>query len=167
MLLRALPALAVIFGFFLGSEPTHAACTDAAVPGVDWRRCVLDNRDLQGIGISGARLRDASFVRTDLSGSDLSGVDGFRAKFMSAKLANVRFDGARLSEADLTKADLTGASFKGADLRRARLFRAILRGADLTDARMKGADLFEADLSGAIWIDGQKLCAEGSIGQCN
>ena len=56
---------------------------------------------------------------------------------------------------------------KRADLRRARLFRAILRGADLTEARMTGADLLNADLSGATWSDGQTVCTEGSIGQCN
>ena len=62
---------------------------------------------------------------------------------------------------------VTGASLIGADLRRARLFRAILRNANLTDARLKGADLARADLSGATWTDGERICAEGSIGRCN
>ena len=32
--------------------------------------------------------------------------------------------------------------------------------------RMRGADLHYADLSGATWVDGKKICAEGSIGRC-
>jgi uncharacterized protein YjbI with pentapeptide repeats len=47
------------------------------------------------------------------------------------------------------------------------MFRAILRDADLTDAQLTGADMTRADLSGATWTDGQRVCAEGSVGRCN
>ena len=166
---RALIAgfLATISALGLGVVGAEAACTDPARPGVDWSRCYFEERNLAGVDISSGRLRDARFNRTDLSNSNLTGIDGRRAKFITANLAGTRFDKARLTEADFTKADLTAASFRGADLRRARLFRAILRGADLTAARMNGADLLNADLSGATWSDGQTVCAEGSIGQCN
>jgi uncharacterized protein YjbI with pentapeptide repeats len=52
-------------------------------------------------------------------------------------------------------------------LRRARFFRANLRGADLSGARTGGADMLNADLSGARWTDGKRVCAEGSLGQCD
>ncbi|HRJ60682.1 MAG TPA: pentapeptide repeat-containing protein [Azospirillaceae bacterium] len=42
-----------------------------------------------------------------------------------------------------------------------------MQGGDLTDARLHGADLRQTDFSGARWIDGRKICAEKSIGQCN
>ncbi len=145
----------------------RAACTDPPAPEVNWQRCILDGEGLVGVDLSGARLRDGSFFRSDLSGSDLSGTNAFRAKFVNAKLREARLDGAKLSEADFTKADLRGASLKGADLRRAHFFRADLRGADLTGARLRGADLTRADLSGATWIDGTRICAEGSQGRCN
>ena len=74
--------------------------------------------------------------------------------------------GVSVGEADFTRADLTGASFREADLLRTRFFRAKLREADFTGARMRGTDFLNADLSGALWIDGQRRCAEGSIGQC-
>ncbi len=145
----------------------QAACTDPPGPKVNWQRCRFDGLDLKGVELTSARLRDGSFFRADLTGSDLSKTSAFRAKFVNAILRNAKLDGAKLSEADFTKADLTGASLVGADLRRVQLFQANLRDANLTDARLRGADLTEADLSGTTWIDGKRVCAEGSIGRCN
>jgi uncharacterized protein YjbI with pentapeptide repeats len=139
---KTLIAVLAFAGACLVSGPALAGCTDAAAPGVDWSRCYLDGKDLRNVDLTGAWLRSASFNRADLSDSNLSEVDGFRAKFVSAMATN-------------------------AHLRHARFFRANLRGADLTGARMRGADLLNADLSGATWTDGEKVCAEGSIGQCN
>lgn len=152
---------------FLVSTGAVAGCTDPAAPGVNWRRCYHDGRDLGAVDLSGAQLRDATFQRSLLDGGNLDGIDGFRAKFFSASMTGVSLNGSRLFEADLTKADLTGASLRDADLRNARLVNAILRETDLTGARLAGADLRNADLSGAIWVDGARICADGSIGQCN
>ncbi|MBF0094731.1 MAG: pentapeptide repeat-containing protein [Alphaproteobacteria bacterium] len=148
-------------------SPAGAACTDPAAPGVEWRRCYHDGRSLVGVDLTEAMLRDATFQRSDLSRVNLSGASGFRAKLISTTMAGAILDRSVFSEADFTKADLTGASLRDADVRRARFYHAILRGADLTGLRMDGADLSEADLSGATWIDGKRLCAQGSIGQCN
>ena len=150
-----------------GADPALAACTDPPEPGVNWQRCVFDGLEFFGVDLKGARLRDASFYRANLSGSDLSGISGFRAKFVNTVMREAKLDGAKLSEADFTKADLTGASLAGADLRRVRFFDAILREADLSGARLTGADLTRADLSGATWIDGERVCAAGSLGRCN
>ncbi|MFY8093387.1 MAG: pentapeptide repeat-containing protein [Niveispirillum sp.] len=144
----------------------HAACTDPAADGVNWRRCYLDGRDLKDVSLDQAMLREATFQRSDLSGARLTHADAYRAKFLSARLDRAILDGARLIEADLTRADLTGASLKGADLRNAKLVGAIMKGADLTGARVEGADLRNADLSGARWTDG-RACGEGSMGQCH
>jgi uncharacterized protein YjbI with pentapeptide repeats len=144
-----------------------AGCNDPAGPKVDWRRCFLDGADLAGHKLSGASLRDVAFTRANLAGADLRKADASRAKFLSANLAKARLDGARLTEADFTRADLTAATLAGADLSRARFFRAILREADLSGATVRGTDFTNADLSGATWTDGKRVCAEGSIGQCN
>ena len=146
--------------------PALAFCTDPAGPGVQWDRCVYDERSLVGIDLSGASLRSALFRRTDMTDAKLEGAVAYRAKFISAVLVNIDFDKASLGEADFTSADLSGASFRGADLRRTRFFRATLHGADFTGAHLRGADFFSADLSGARWTDGKHICAEGSIGQC-
>ena len=149
------------------STAAQAGCTDPPEPGVNWQRCNFDYLDLKGIDLTGARLRDGSFFRTDLSAAVMAETETLRAKFVNSILIESVFDRAQLYEADLTKADLTDASLVGTDLRRAKLYRAVLRGANLTDAQLGGADLARADLSGATWTDGKRICAEGSVGRCN
>lgn len=144
-----------------------ADCTAPGEPGVDWQRCYLDGKDLSGHDLSGSRLRETSFQRAKLANVNLAGADAYRARFISADMRGARLDGGVFVEADFTKADLAGASLKNVDLGRARFFRASLRGADLTGARMPAAELLNADLSGVRWTDGKRICAEGSIGQCN
>ncbi|CAK0741056.1 Pentapeptide repeat family protein [uncultured Gammaproteobacteria bacterium] len=158
----------VLAGMAVGvPSPAVAECTEAAAPGANWRRCFHDGRIMPRVDLTGAMLRDATFQRSDLSGSTLTNADAYRAKFVSAILNGVIFDGARLTEVDFTRADLAGASLRNADLRAARLVNADLRKANLTGARLDRADLRNAELAGAIWTDGVKVCAEGSVGQCN
>lgn len=143
-----------------------ADCTTPAAPKVDWQRCYMDERDLSGHDLSGARLRETSFQRSLLHATLLQGVDAYRVRFVSADLRGAVLDQGTFAEADFTKADLTGASLKQADLRRAKFFRASLRGTDLTGAQVDRAEFLNADLSGARWTDGGHICAEGSVGQC-
>ena len=147
-------------------QPSIAACTDAAGPGVDWKGCNLNDQVFTDLDMSGARLRDGRYFGTDFSNTNLANSDNRSAKFIGSILRGTNLEGARLIRADFTKADLTGANLKGADLRRAKLYRSVLRDADLSGARLGGADLLEADLSGATWTDGKTICDEGSIGRC-
>lgn len=164
LLLRPLLPLVLVI---LGVIPATAGCSDAASPGVDWQHCVQDERPFVDEDLSGANIRNANFTRSDLSRSNLDNADGRRAKFVSTVMQGTKFDNAILTEADFTKADLTGASFRHSNLRSARFFRAILRQADFSGANIDRADFLNADLSGAIWLDGQKVCGEGSISRCN
>jgi len=151
----------------IGLSPAMAGCTDPPSPKVNWQRCIFDGLDISQVDLSGARLRDGSFFRANLDGSNLSNINAFKVKFVNAQMRGVILDGAKLSEADFTKADLTKASFQGADLRRARFFEAVLRGANFSNARLRGVDFTRADLTGAIWTDGKRICGEGSIGRCD
>jgi len=164
---RRLLAALVSLVMCAAARPAIAECTEPAAPGVNWVRCYLDGRDLSQHDLTGARLIDSSFQRAVLVKTIFAEVSAYRAKFISAEMKEAILDQGNFSEADFTKADLTGASLKNADLRRARFFRANLRGADLSGARTTGADFLNADLSQARWTDGKRLCAEGSIGQCN
>ena len=145
----------------------YGACTDLARPGVVWRRCSYNDLSLRNVDLSGAVLRDSIFQRADLSGSNLTKTRAYRVKFIRALLQDVLFDEARLLEADFSHATLIGASFRGADLRSAKFVNADLRHSNFTDARFRDTDLRNANLEGATWLDGIKICAVGSIGQCN
>ena len=163
-----MPALPVLVAalLLLGAVPAHASCSDPAGPGVDWRRCLLDRRDFQGADLTGAILRDTSLQRSDLSWAKLVGVEGPDARFVSAILTEADLSQANFRSADFSRADLRGAKLTNADLRLARFFNANLQGADLTGANLAGVDLTGAQLTGATWIDGTKVCGEGSIGVC-
>ena len=158
----------VIFVGFLtfGSSVVWTACTDAARPEVNWRRCYHHGLSLTGIDIQGALLRDTSFQRTDLSEANLMQVDGFRTKFIRAILVKTQFKGSRLIEADFTRAVLHGANFEGADLRFAKFVNSDLRRANFTNARLHRTDFRNALLDGVIWIDGKTICRDGSVSRC-
>jgi uncharacterized protein YjbI with pentapeptide repeats len=143
-----------------------AACTDPPRPDVVWRRCLLDGRDFSDADLTRAQLRDVSLGRSRLVGAKLVGADAYSARFVSSDLTGGDLTGANLRDVDFTRAVLRDAKLVATDLRRARLFRADLRGADLTGANLEGADFSNALLDGARWTDGQRVCAEGSVGVC-
>jgi len=160
------PQIPLLLGALLLAGPALGACADSPVPGVEWRRCLLDGVDLSGRDLTGATMRDTSFARASMVGTKLTGVDASDARFSFADLSNADLTGATLRNVDLTRAVLAGATLKGVDLRRATLFRADLRGADLTGAELAGTNLSGAQLGGARWLDGQKICSAASIGSC-
>jgi len=166
-MIRMRPWLLALLLALVPVSEALADCTDPPGPGVNWRRCVFDRLEFKNADLTGAELRDASFLRADLSGTGFAEAKAFRAKFINTVLTGASFPLADLREADMTKAHLADADLATADLRRARLFGADLRGADLTGAKLEGADLTGADLTGATWTDGKRVCAEGSIGRCN
>ena len=159
-------ACVVVGIFLLDVGVAFAVCSDPPMPHVNWQRCSMDGLDLSNVDISEGRLRDTSFLRTDLSGSILRKVNGFRAKFVSSKLRSADLRDADLREADFTKADMENADLRNADLQRARLYRTSLRGANLSGANLRGADLTYVDLSEALWIDGKGRCMQNSLGRC-
>lgn len=163
--MRSLP-LAVLLFVLLPVAPALADCTDPPAPGVNWQGCNFNGLTLTELDLEGARLREASFLRADISDSNLRDIEGYKLRMVSTTAQNVDFSGASLPRADFTKADLTGAKLSNTDLRNARLNQAILRDADLTGAKLGSADLSDADLSGATWVNGEHTCRDGSIGRC-
>ena len=153
-----------------------ADCNAPAQPWVNWSNCSMEGVRLVNTDLRGARMRNARLAGADFRGSQLGGAD----------LAYTNIVGGNLSGAQMSQAALVGANFRNADLSAANLnganlAYAILQGADLTGTNLNGADLSNADLKGAtitfakiadarldktIWIDG-KVCAVGSVGNCN
>jgi hypothetical protein len=92
-------------------DASRDACSEPALPGVNWQGCYLrgarlNSVDLTGAYLTGADLKAAALWEADLRGASLTGTN--------LRGANLR--GANLTNANLTKADLTGANLRGADL---------------------------------------------------
>src|SRR3546814_14474502 len=88
MLRAMIRAPSCLLGLLLALVPVSQAvadCTDPPGPGVTWRRCVFDRLEFQNVNLTGAELRDASFLRADLSGATLTKVGAFRAKFVNTR----------------------------------------------------------------------------------
>lgn len=96
----------------------------------------------------------------DMQGKLLRGVDLSRAKLDYANFSRADLSGSRLEHVSLV-----GANLNAADLNNVDLSNADLSNTDLTDANLLSATLDGAVLSHAIWSDG-RVCAEGSVGQC-
>src|SRR3546814_5791497 len=89
MLRAMIRAPSCLLGLLLALVPVSQAvadCTDPPGPGVTWRRCVFDRLEFQNVNLTGAELRDASFLRAYLSGPTLTKVGAFRAKFFNTTL---------------------------------------------------------------------------------
>ncbi len=86
------------------------------------------------------------FSRKEAENSSFKGMDLSGAKFIHTDLDNSNFEGTNLTGADFTRAELENCNFKNANL--------------------TNVNFSHADLEKATWIDG-KVCAEGSIGNCN
>ncbi|MBC6439632.1 MAG: pentapeptide repeat-containing protein [Rhodospirillales bacterium] len=151
-------------GFAL--RPAHAGCSDLPAPGVDWRSCNLQGISFPASDMSDGNLRGASLSNADHTGSNFSGIDGYRVRFVESILVDTVFDGAALTDARFDRADLSGASMRDVAARNAKFQFANLSGVDFTGANLRDVDLTGTDLSGAIWIDGERVCAEGSMGIC-
>jgi len=164
----AFPALLALLLSAGSMEPASAFanCSASPEPGVDWTRCVMGDISYENVDLSGAKLVSARLGRSDFDHSNFTNVKARNVNLVSSSLKQAIFDGADLQDADMTRADLGGASFKGARLLRTRFYRANLKGADFTGADLDETDLLHADLTGARWTDGEKICAEGSIGRC-
>ena len=96
----------------VGAGPALAECTDAGVPGVDWRLCFFDRQDLREVDLTDdARLAEADLTKADLTGASFRNSDLRRARLFRAILRGADMTGARMRGADILKADFTGATW--------------------------------------------------------
>ena len=104
------------------------------------------------------------FSDLDFSGKVLDKAILAGAKFDRSKFSGVRFNGVKAWHASFIGADFTNAHFAGADLS-----YGIFKDATFTGAAMPGGSFTTvgATFDGARWVNGVKICAEGSVGTCN
>jgi len=118
----------------------------------DLRCATFSGVRLAGADFRGADLTGATFDSTNLVGADFS---AFRrnktslrdALFIRSDLTQAKFRGALLIEATFRGTNLQEANFLGADLSKASMLDANLVAADFVSSRLRGADLRKAQLS--------------------
>jgi hypothetical protein len=118
----------------------------------EWRRLELAGADLRGVDVSELNLDECDLAGTLLDGARFVGASLVRSNLAGASLLGADFSYANLDRADLEGADATAASFVSATLRRANLGRCKLHRADLSDADISHANLYEADLKAASLV---------------
>src|SRR5215471_7631313 len=91
---RVLLSLALLLG---PAATAWAGCTDAAAPGVNWRRCLLDERPLSRVDLTGAQLREVSLTRAVLDGAIFTSAEAYGAKFINASLKGAKLNSATLA----------------------------------------------------------------------
>ena len=159
---RILAVIAMI-SLFGGAAAAQDASQIARVqagqscPGCNLFQADLAYRDLPGIDVSGARLRQASLALSTMN----------RARFDNSdqSIANLfggRFTGASFRNADLTRANLVGAHFGGANLAGANLSGATLSGAELNEA----VGLTQSQLNAACGDTSTRLPAGLTVPRC-
>lgn len=114
----------------------------------------LSDFDLSGRNLRNLDLKDAKFLRSNLSRVDLTASRMARAEMAEAdisraQMARVDLTRANLAQADLTFTNLSYAKLEGAKLRYTLLTRANLTGANLSGADLGGAQLNKANLTRA------------------
>jgi uncharacterized protein YjbI with pentapeptide repeats len=128
-------------------------------------RLDLQNVDLHGVNLVGARLARADFTGAQLQGAEFSRAHLPDTYFSDAELNDAGFDDAQLQRAEFVNAQLRNASFNNAQLQDAALDHAEMAGTALSEAhaqgghfghaRLQGAYLGGAQLQGAIFVDAQ------------
>lgn len=155
-LVIALVAAVATLPILLPKEAVHIdfQCATPAAPGVVWRDCRLDARDLSGANLRGADMQGANLSSSTFRNTNLAG----------SQLSYANLSASSLRSADLSGARLVGANLRGVDLRGANLGNADLSYADLTGAQVAGANFAGARLDFSVW--GERTCLADSIGQC-
>lgn len=152
-----------------GVSLVQANLAGGNLEGADLERIFLKDAGLEQTIFKSAKINDADFTRTRLTGASFADAVLEESSMKRAYLAGADFSGARVNVVDFTGADLSGAAlrrvemaevtFEGANFAGSDLSSAVLEGANLRSvdlraaslvgAHLMGADLFEAELHGA------------------
>jgi uncharacterized protein YjbI with pentapeptide repeats len=154
------PLMADFLSDLAGREATIAwaqqmlAAVDASEHAKQNALLVLKRMDVQaqqGLQLAGEELRGQDLSHRDLSYANLTGADLREARLIGSDMRYVVLTNARLVSADLSQGLLNGSHMQHADLSKAQLLGADLRGAQLTGSILRRTKLVGARLdTGAI-----------------
>ena len=117
--------------------------------GTTIRPYIVENAEVQYIGLQNADLTESKITNSDFSNANLRKANFSNASisyssFMRVNFKNANFSGTKLFGSDLTEADFSGAKMKRANFAHSGFENAILTNADLTDANLSDAELISA-----------------------
>ncbi|MBW2533532.1 MAG: DUF2169 domain-containing protein, partial [Deltaproteobacteria bacterium] len=130
--------------------PVEPLSTDEPGPGCDLSEHDLSRRDLRGVDLTGACLRETILTKANLSGVSLAGADLTKAILYKTDLSGADLSGADLTKANLASVRAAGARFRGAKLEQAFFEEATLEEADLSEAEGEWMIFSRANLQGAM-----------------
>lgn len=154
-----------------------------------WDRSIFQGSEMIITELSRTRWRNARFIDSDLRLSHFAYAEFVDLKVQNTCLASINWSASRFENVivekssaergnfsaivsqgtfEFIKGSLAGANLSGAIFEGSVSFQDTdMRGVDLSGVSFKGSVNWQgAQLSGATWMDG-RVCAEGSVGQCN
>ena len=112
--------------------------------GYDFSNGVMRNTIL-----TGGKLIDSTFIRTELDCANMTGCDLSMADMRNAHAESAVFDKAKMVRTNMSNTRMSGSSFAGAILRRATINGSDMTGIVMTDAEILSTNIRDSDFSGA------------------
>lgn len=117
-------------------------------------RAILVDRDLSGLDMSGADLRDAHMERADMRGASIDNADMRDAHMRGANMESIEMRGANMESAEMVNVNMRFATMIGANMENANMEYADIRNANMGDTNMNGANIDYSCLPlwcGTLW----------------
>lgn len=141
--MQALTAMKAVKASFFGMNLYKTQLQSSVLDDADFRRCDMDEVDMRGTSLRGARFNHAKVRKGNFEPLMFGGGEGSKrfapCDFRNSSLTYADFSGAKMRMVNFRDADLTNTNFTGADLREA----------DFTGAKLTGTIFEDADTTGA------------------
>ncbi len=134
-----------------------ADLSGANLAGTDFTQTDLRNTKLKAADLTKAMMVRSYLDGSQAEGANFDTVMGFRTTFVGINLRQATFVKAEMTRADFTDADLTNVNFEKADLGRAIFKGASLTGANFPFANLSRVDFRSSNFTGPIDFTGAYL----------
>lgn len=134
-----------------------ADLSGANLSGADFTATDLRNAKLKATDLTKSTMARSYLDGSQAEGANFDTVMGYRTSFVGVNLKNATFVKAEMTRADFTDADLTNVTFEKADLGRAIFKGASLTGANFPFANLSRVDFRGSKFTGPIEFTGSYI----------